>query len=122
MPPCVPPDTVTRKSILIVTADTLGAALLGGAAELAGFEPLYQYPGEPPRAALRRTRPSAVLVDCASPDGCDESFIGPVLMTGSRVILLRSTRAAIPDAIARLALPTIELPEDAARLADMLGA
>ena len=122
IPPCDPPDTVTRKSILIVSADTLGAALLGGAVELAGLEPLFQYPDEPPRAALRRTRPSVVLVDCGSPDACDESFIGPALMTGSRVILLRSTRTTMPDTIARLALPTIELPGDAVRLADVLGA
>lgn len=114
---------MTRTIILIVSADTLGAALLGGAVELAGLEARYPQPDETARVALRRTRPAAVLIDCGHAEACAESFIGPALMTGARVILFRSPRAdtAIPASVATLGLPTLELPRDAGRLAEMLA-
>ena len=67
-------------------------------------------------------RPFAVLIDCNHSEACAESFIGPALMTGARVILFRSPRAggAIPEGVARLELPTLALPADAARLALVL--
>ena len=114
---------MTRKIILIVSTDTLGAALLGGAVELAGSEPHYLRPDETPRVALRRTRPTAVLIDCGHPDACAASFIGPALMTGARVILFRTrgSDVVVPQSVTALELPTLELPQDADRLSIVLA-
>ena len=76
-----------RNDVLILSADPLAAALLGAAVELVGHQPHFPEPRESPRVALRRVRPRAVLVDGEHEDACTESFIGPALMTGTRILV-----------------------------------
>jgi hypothetical protein len=113
---------VTSRDVLILSADPLAATLLGAAVELAGRVPHFPEPGEAARAALLRLRPRVTLIDCDHEEACTESFIGPALMTGSRVQLFsshRTTRDA--NGIAqRLGLSVATLPMEWHALANLL--
>lgn len=118
-------DDVSRAAVLVLSADPLSAALLGAAIELAGHAPHFPLPEEQPRTALLRVRPRLVVVDCDDEDACSEGFIGPALMTGSRVLLFRSsrTRRDMSEFSERLGLRVMEMPmehEPLGRLLDEL--
>jgi hypothetical protein len=118
-------DDVSRASILVLSADPLSAALLGAAIELAGHAPRFPLPDEQARTALLRVRPRLVVVDCDHEDACSEGFVGPALMTGSRVLLFRSqrTRRDMRELSERLGLRVMEMPmehESLGRLLDEL--
>jgi len=111
-----------RRSVLILSGDPLSAALLGAASELAAYAPVYPAPGESARDALIRLRPSVVLIDCDDDAACTEEFLGPVIMTGARLVVFssaRSRRKATPLA-ERFKLRHLELPADPAALARAL--
>lgn len=112
---------MTRR-LLICTTDPLAAALLAAAVELDGQDPRFPEPGEPARAALLRVRPAVVLIDCDYPEACDDIFVGPALMLGVRVVLLRTPHSRIdPSAIAaNRGLEVLDLPADQEALADLL--
>lgn len=105
---------MSRHDVLILSADTLAAALLGAAVELAGHQPHFRQPDEVPRAALRRVRPKLVIVDCDDDHACSEAFVGPALMTGAQLLLFDSPRhAAVGVNVARrLGLDVVHLPDD----------
>ena len=109
-------------AVLIFSADTVGAALLGAVVELVGHLPQFPRHDEPPRDALLRVRPRHVLVDCDH-EACADEFVGPALMTGARITLFRSFRAT-RDATAlsaRAGLTVLELPADHERLMELLA-
>lgn len=101
---------------LIISHDPVVAALVGAAVELAGLAPSFPAPGESPRNALRRMRPSLVLADCDREDTASESFVGPTLMTGARMAVFCSaahTACERTKAIAdRHGLAFFTLPDD----------
>src|SRR5581483_7092760 len=104
------------------SVDPLAAALLGAAAELAGFTPQFAASAESPRDALLRTRPAVALVDCDHNDACTESFFGPALMAGARVVIFSSSRSSrnLQPIAEEFGVRTITLPIDAAALARVL--
>lgn len=113
----------TQAAALIVSPDALGAALLGAAIEVFGLKVGFPAENESPRDAVRRMRPSYVLIDCDDANASDESLIGPALMTGARIFLFgtdRRMRTRKHLAI-RFHLGVIVLPDDAERLASILG-
>jgi hypothetical protein len=117
-----PPDgAVSRHDVLLLSSDPLASALLGAAVELAGHVPRFPRAGETARAALRRLRPRAVLVDCDH-EACSDAFIGPALMTGARVQLFRSRRTQrdASDVARRLGVSIIELPMEPEALTTLL--
>jgi len=103
---------VNRHPVLVLSSDPLAAALLGAAIELAGHAPRFAQSNEAARAALLRVRPRLVVIDCDHEDACSESFIGPALMTGSRVMLFRSrrTRRDVTELTGRLDLTVVDMP------------
>jgi hypothetical protein len=105
---------VRRHDVLILSTDALAAALLGAAVELAGHQPHFPKDHEPARVALRRVRPRLVVVDCDHADACTEEFVGPALMTGTRLLLFDSRRHGDRgvDVARRLGLDVVHLPED----------
>jgi hypothetical protein len=105
---------VSRHDVLIFSTDPLAAALLGAAVELAGHAPTFPQHGEAARVALRRLRPGVALIDCDHQEACSESFIGPALMTGAKVLLFRSGRTThdARDFARRHGLSIAELPRD----------
>jgi hypothetical protein len=123
MLPPVPDDELRRLPVLVLSSDPLAAALLGAAIELAGYAPHFPYSSESPRTALLRARPRLVVVDCDHEEACSDGFIGPALMTGSRVLLFRSprTRREVSELSTRIGLRVAELPMEHEPLSRMLG-
>lgn len=113
----------TQAAALIVSPDALGAALLGATIEVSGLKVGFPSEGESPRDAVRRMRPSCVLIDCDDATATDESLIGPALMTGARIFLFGAeSRMRMRKHLAiRFHLGVIVLPNDAERLATILG-
>lgn len=103
---------MSRQAVLVLSSDPLAAALLGAAIELAGHSPRFAQSDETARAALLRVRPRLVLVDCDHEDACSDAFIGPALMTGSRLLLFRSrrTRRDVSELSDRLGLRVVDMP------------
>jgi hypothetical protein len=113
----------TQATVLILSPDAMGAALLGAAIEVSGLKVGFPAVGESPREALRRMRPSYVLIDCDDTSAADESLIGPALMMGGRIFLFGTDlRMRLRKHLAiRFHLGAIVLPNDAERLASILG-
>lgn len=117
-------DVVSRQSVLIFFDDPLAAALIGAAVELAGHATHFAQSGETARAALRRARPQAVLIDCNHEESCQDAFVGPALMTGARVILLRTPRTQrdVRELTEHCQVAVLDLPAEIERLAELLRA
>jgi hypothetical protein len=84
---------MTSRTVLVFSTDSLAAALIGAAVELAGYGVAFQNENESPRDAVMRVRPRAALVDCDHEDACTETFFGPALMIGARVAVFSSKRS-----------------------------
>ena len=115
-------DDVTRMPVLVLSSDPLAAALVGAAIELAGHVPRFPHSDEVPRSALLRVRPRLVVIDCDHQDACSDSFIGPALMTGSRILLVRSrrTRNDVSELSERLGLRVVDMPMEHEPLTQLL--
>ena len=122
MLPPGPDDDPRRVPVLVLSSDPLAAALLGAAIDLAGYAPRFPTSSESPRTALLRARPRLVVVDCDHEEACSDAFIGPALMTGSRVLLFRSprTRRDVSELSVRIGLRVAEMPMGHEPLKDLL--
>ena len=122
MLPPVKDDDPRSARVLVLSSDPLAAALLGAAIELAGYAPDFPHSNESARVALLRARPRLVVVDCDHEEGCSDAFIGPALMTGSRVLLFRShrTKRDASELSTRLGLRVAEMPMDHGPLSRLL--
>lgn len=112
-----------RSAVLIFSEDPLAAALIGAAVELTGLQPSFPADGEPPRDALLRARPRLVLVDCDHA-ACGQSFLGPALMTGARMMVVGSgrSRRSASEIASRFGVRAITLPTEVEMIADALRA
>jgi hypothetical protein len=117
-----PDDDVSRHAVLVFSSDPLAAALLGAAIELTGHEPHFPQANESARNALLRVRPRLAVIDCDHEEACSDAFIGPALMTGSRVLLFHShrTRRPIGDLADRRDLTVMEMPAEQETLTKIL--
>jgi hypothetical protein len=113
---------VSRQVVLVISMDPLSAALLGAAIELAGHVPSFVHGDESPRDALLRVRPRLVVIDCDHADACSDAFIGPALMTGSKVLLFKSRRTQhdAGDLAERLGLTVVDMPSKHETLTQVL--
>ena len=113
---------MSRAAVLIFSSDPLSAALLGAAVELAELVPIFPQSAEGARPALLRVRPQLVLVDCDHDEACSDAFVGPAIMTGARVMLLRSRRSVTDRAAfaERLGLTVVEMPVEHETLGRLL--
>jgi hypothetical protein len=112
MLPIRPDDEGRRLPVLVFSSDPLAAALMGAAIELAGHDPRFARSDEAARAALLRVRPRLVVIDCDHVEACSDGFIGPALMTGSRILLFKSrrTRRDVSELSGRLGVRVVEMP------------
>jgi len=78
---------VEESSVLLLSADALGAVLLAALLELEGLIPVFQRAGESARDALRRARPTLLCVDATDPVACSPATVGPARMLGVPVIV-----------------------------------
>lgn len=88
-------------SALILSDDTVAAALVGGAAELAGLPAEFPATNESVRDAIRRVHPAVVIADCSRATSHDEAFIGPAMMTGAAVAIFCASADSAEVARAR---------------------
>lgn len=109
--------TVLKPSYaLVLSHDAVAAALVSGAAELAGLEPIAIAVGEAIPDTLRRVRPATVIADC-NHDRSAGAYVGPATMIGARVAVFCSSSDAAAAARAqqlaeRYDLAFFLLPED----------
>jgi hypothetical protein len=108
----------TPAAALVLSPDPMGGALIGAAVELGGLVVAFPRQGESAREALRRLRPTAVVVDCADPSALDDAFIGPAMMTGARLFFVGDaiTAERLRHVALRFHVTVIELPRDAGQL------
>lgn len=106
--------SVSVEAVLVFSCDPLSAALLGAAVELEGHRPYFAAAAETARNALLRVRPRVVLIDCDHEESCSEEFVGPALMTGARVLLIRSARTVrdMSDFAMRLGVQILNMGEE----------
>lgn len=118
------PQAYSRRAAaaLILSSDTLGAALLGAALELLGYRAVFPHEGETGGDALRRLKPGLVLVDGGDEFLTDTAVLGPALMTGARLVFFGSA-ARLRDLrvlAARYEATLLALPDDVDDLARVL--
>lgn len=108
---------------LILSADALGAALVGAALELAGFRAAFPREGESAAEAVRRLKPKVVLLDAQDVELREAGVIGPALMTGAKLVFfgppeaIRDLRVLASAAHATL----VALPDDLERLTRLMA-
>lgn len=118
------PQAYSRRAAaaLILSTDTLGAALLGAALELLGYRAVFPLEGETGADALRRLKPGVVLVDGGDEFLSDTAVLGPALMTGARLVFF-GTAERVRDLrvlAARYEATLLALPDDVDDLARVL--
>jgi DNA-binding NtrC family response regulator len=108
--------------ILILSADPVGAALLGALIETLGYNVTFARPPETPDASFRRIRPKVGLIDCADPSLCNGEVFGRAAMRGIAVVVF-----GIPEELERVralvsehGIDTLLVPPDEDALADTL--
>jgi DNA-binding NtrC family response regulator len=82
------------RTVLLLSRDTVAAALLGGLVETLGYQVRFARPPESAEDSLRRVRPRICLVDCVDPDACSQEFVGRATMRGIAVVVF-GTREAL---------------------------
>ena len=105
---------MSRQAVLIISSDSVAAALLGAAVELVGHMPHFAGSDERVRAALMRVRPRLILIDCDHEEACTDEFVGPAIMTGAHVLLFRSKRSTADRAefSDRIGLRIVDMPKE----------
>lgn len=113
---------VRVEAVLVFSSDPLSGALLGAAIELGGHLPHFAAADESARSALLRVRPRVVLIDCDHEESCSEEFVGPALMTGARVLLIRSARTVrdMSDFATRLRVRIVDMATEHGLLPEIL--
>lgn len=103
-----------QHPVLILSHDSLAAALLGGLVETLGYDVQFRRPPESAEDSLRRVRARICLVDCADPRSCREEFFGRAMMRGICVVIF-GTREAL-DRVRDIAeahrIETLLMPPD----------
>lgn len=78
--------------VLIVSADTVGPAMLGGLIETLGYRVSFNRPGERVADALRRQRPVLTFIDASDPQLSTET-LGHSQMLGVPAIVFGASDA-----------------------------
>jgi DNA-binding NtrC family response regulator len=82
-----------RGLILIVSDDTVKAALLAALVETAGFRVGFPRPLESASEAMRRLRPGACLIDCDDSGLCNDETLGHAMMRGIATVVFGTHEA-----------------------------
>lgn len=90
-------------SVLILAREELISALLGLLVETTGHAVSFAARGESAPAAVRRIRPSVVIVDCDHRD-CTDDLVNAATDVEARLILFSASRD--PEYVRKAAAPT----------------
>jgi DNA-binding NtrC family response regulator len=111
-----------NQLVLILSHDTLAAALLGGLVETLGFAVMFRRSPETAEDSLRRLRPRICLVDCADPLSCREEFLARAAMRGICVVVFGNREALerVRDLASAHKIETLVMPPDLEELEEVL--
>lgn len=108
--------------VLILSNDSVAAALLGGLVETLGYDVQFGRPPESADDSVRRLKPRVCLVDSNDPIACRDEFLGRATMRGVCVVIY-GTRGAL-DRVREVAtahnLDTLLMPPALEELEAML--
>lgn len=108
--------------ILIVSADAVGAALLGALIETLGYTIRFAQPPEAVEQTIRRVRPKVCLVDCDDPGACNDEVLGRAGMRSISVVIFGTHKALerVRALAAQHEIDTLLVPLDVEVLGDTL--
>ncbi|HEX6626466.1 MAG TPA: hypothetical protein VF105_00800 [Gemmatimonadaceae bacterium] len=108
-------------NVLILAREEVVAALLGLMVELRGMQPKFLGEDESVADAVKRERPSPVLIDCDHPD-CTEDIIAMIRKTGGDPVLFSPYRmqSEVTRLASRYGVKSFTLPTDPDTFARLL--
>src|SRR4051812_956128 len=115
-----PPDELP-PTVLIVSDDATGAALLGALVETLGYVVAFARPIAIDDR-LRRSRPRVAMLDCEN-DACDEATVARALMRGVSVVLVgpKELLQQMRDVATKHAVDILFTPAEPGPLGDVLA-
>ena len=101
--------------ILILSADSVAAALLGALVETLGYSVRFARPTESAEQSIRRARPQVLPVDCADSASCSREVLGRAAMRGVSVVIFGRAEALhrVRALVHEHRLDTLFMPADA---------
>src|SRR5215218_5938844 len=78
--------------VLILSADSVAAALLGALIETLGYSIRFAKPPELAEQSIRRVRPKVCLLDCDDPSACNDEILGRAAMRRISMIVFGTSR------------------------------
>lgn len=115
-------DPLSNNTILVLSSDPLGAALMAAMVETLGYRVRFFYPPEAPDDAFKRERPCVALVDCDDPAVLTDETLGRARMRNISVILFGQSAALqqVRQLVLDHELETLLLPSSLDELDDTL--
>ena len=115
-------DPLSNNTILILSSDPLGAALMAAMVETLGYRVRFFHPPEAPDDAFKRERPCVALVDCDDPVVLTDETLGRARMRNISVILFGQSSALqrVRQLVLDHELETLLLPSSLDELDDTL--
>ncbi len=112
-----------QTQVLILARESVIAALIGMLLELENYQPVFAAPGERPEDAIRRLRPTlVVMLDGALDEAKSDLFYARAAAAGARLVLF-SEPVAVDEirAVAReRRVAFLAMPADRAMLSQVL--
>lgn len=110
----------TSPTVMIVSDDATGAALLGGLVETFGYRVEFADVRQSSES-VRRVKPRVCMLDCES-DACSQAVIARTLMRGVSVVLVgpRDLLDGMRELAARFEVPIVFSPPEAGPLGEIL--
>jgi DNA-binding NtrC family response regulator len=111
-----------KHVVLILTSDSVAAALLGALIETFGYVVRFYHPPETPDDAMRREKPSIAMVDVADPVVMNRETLGHAKMRGSSVVIFGTAPALqqVQQLVVEQALESLLMPASIAALDETL--
>jgi DNA-binding NtrC family response regulator len=105
-----------NTTILVLSGDSVAAALVGALVETLGYLVKFARAPEAVDESMRRMRPRICLVDCIDPSMCNPAILGHARMRGISVVIFGTTDALdrLGDVVSAHSIDTLRMPADAA--------
>ena len=87
-----PTQEVKDSMVLILSDDSVAAALLGALIETLGYSIRFAKPPELAEQSIRRVRPKVCLLDCDDPSACNDEILGRAAMRRISMIVFGTSR------------------------------
>ncbi len=113
---------MSSTSVLILSADSVAAALVGALVETLGYAVTFVRAPEAVDESIRRSRPQICLVDCVDPTLCNGPILGRARMRGLSVVIFGTSDAL--DRVSALVsahdIDMLRMPADVMAVGDTL--